>query len=161
MSKHKFQIDSTDKQILDLFMLNARTPITLIARKLKISGAAVHQRLKKMTDAGLIKGSTFSLSPQGLGYLSLAFVGIQVNLSTGKTHHEIFERIVNIPEVVECHSITGKYSYLLKIYAHSNEHLKKILVEKIQSIIEVTSTETFLSLEEGFNRNLPIESKLS
>lgn len=160
MSIHKFQIDSTDKKILDIFMSNARTPITLIARKLNLSGAAIHQRLKKLTDAGVVMGSKFSLSPQGLGFHSLAFVGIQVNLSTGKTHHEIFDRIVDIPEVVECHSITGKYSYMLKIYAHSNEHLKRILVEKIQSIIEVTSTETFLSLEEGFNRGLPIEAKL-
>lgn len=160
MSNSKFQIDSTDKKILDLFMSNARTPITLIARKLKISGAAIHQRLKKLSDAGVITGSKFCLAPQGLGFHSLAFVGIQVNLTTGKTHHEVFERIVDIPEVVECHSITGKYSYMLKIYAHSNEHLKRILVEKIQSIIEVTSTETFLSLEEGFNRGLPIEAKL-
>ncbi|WP_216663689.1 MULTISPECIES: Lrp/AsnC family transcriptional regulator [unclassified Lentimicrobium] len=157
MSKIKFQIDSMDKQILDILMENARTPITLIARKLKISGAAIHQRLKKLKDAGVITGSKFALSPQGLGYHSLAFVGIQVNLTSGQTHHQVFDMILNIPEVVECHSITGKYSYMLKIYAHSNEHLKKILVEKIQSIIEVTSTETFLSLEEGFNRGLPIE----
>lgn len=158
MSDQKFQIDTTDKKILDLLMENARTPITLISRKLKISGAAIHQRLKKLRDARLITGSKFCLSPQGLGFHTLAFVGIQVNLTTNKTHHEVFNRILNIPEVVECHSITGKYSYMLKIYAHSNEHLKRILVEKIQSILEVTSTETFLSLEEGFNRSLPIET---
>ena len=153
-----FQIDTTDKQILDLLMDNARMPITLISRKLKISGAAIHQRLKKLKDSKVITGSKFCLSPQGLGFHTLAFVGIQVNLTTNKTHHEVFNRILDIPEVVECHSITGKYSYMLKIYAHSNEHLKKILVEKIQSILEVTSTETFLSLEEGFNRSLPIET---
>lgn len=156
MKTKPFQLDSTDRLILQKLMKDARTPITLIARKLKISGAAIHQRLKRMSDAKVITGSKYCLSPRGLGYQSLAFVGIQVNLSTDKTHHEVFAKIVNIPEVVECHSITGKYSYMLKIYAHSNEHLKKILVEKIQSIQEVTSTETFLSLEEGFNRSLPI-----
>ena len=156
MKTKPFRLDPIDKQILQKLMQNARTPITLIARKLKLSGAAIHQRLKRMTDAKVIIGSRFCLSPRGLGYQSLAFVGIQVNLSTDKTHHEVFAKIVDIPEVVECHSITGKYSYMLKIYAFSNEHLKKILVEKIQSIQEVTSTETFLSLEEGFNRPLPI-----
>ena len=158
MSPKTFQIDLTDKTILDILIKDARTPITLIARKVKISGAAIHQRLKKLAEAKVVTGSKYCISPQGLGYQTLAFVGIQVNLTTEKTHNEVFERIVNIPEVVECHSITGKFSYMLKIYARSNEHLKRILVEKIQSIREVTSTETFLSLEEGFNRSLPIET---
>lgn len=156
MKGQKLNIDTIDKQILDILLDNARTPISLIARKTKISGAAVHQRLKKLTDSGVITGSKYCVSPLGLGYHTLAFVGIQVNLTSDQTHNEVFSKIVNIPEVVECHSITGKYSYMLKIYAQSNEHLKKILVEKIQSILEVTSTETFLSLEEGFNRGLPI-----
>lgn len=158
MSNKSFQLDLTDRQILKILMKDARTPITILARKLKLSGAAIHQRLKRLYEAKVIKGSSFNLSPEGLGYHSLAFVGIQVNLTTEKTHHQVFARIVDIPEVVECHSITGKYSYMLKIYAQSNEHLKRILVEKIQSILEVTSTETFLSLEEGFNRALPIDS---
>ena len=156
MSRKNFQIDQTDKRILEILIKDARTPITLIARKLKLSGAAIHQRIKRLADEKVVTGSRFCLSPVGMGYQSLAFVGVQVNLSTDKTHHQVFARIVDIPEVVECHSITGKYSYMLKIYAKSNEHLKKILVEKIQSIMEVTSTETFLSLEEGFNRPLPI-----
>jgi len=156
MKQHSFQLDQTDRFILQKLMKDARTPITLIARKLKISGAAIHQRLKKLADAKVITGSRFCLSPQGLGYQSLAFVGIQVNLTSDQTHHEVFDKIVNIPQVVECHSITGKYSYMLKIYALSNENLKKILVENIQSIPAVTSTETFLSLEEGFNRPLPV-----
>lgn len=159
MKDSKFQIDKTDKKILDLLLENARTPISLISRRLKITGAAVHQRLKKLSEAGVITGSKYCVSPAGLGYHTLAFVGIQVNLTSDHTHNEVFDKILDIPEVVECHSITGKYSYMLKIYAQSNEHLKKILVEKIQSILEVTSTETFLSLEEGFNRGLPIEAR--
>lgn len=156
MKVKSFQLDQTDRFILQKLMKDARTPITLIARKLKISGAAIHQRLKKLSDAKVITGSRFCISPRGLGYQSLAFVGIQVNLSSGQTHHEVFAKFVSIHQVVECHSITGKYSYMLKIYAHSNEDLKRILVEKIQSIPAVTSTETFLSLEEGFNRHLPV-----
>jgi len=63
----------------------------------------------------------------------------------------------SIPEIVELHNITGKYSFLLKIYAKSNEHLKNLLVDKIQSVVEVVGTETFISLEEGFSRSLPFE----
>ncbi len=104
-----------------------------------------------------ITGSQFTVDPKGIGYHTCAFVGIQVNLVKETTHQEVFQKISEIPEIVECHHITGKYSLLVKIFTHSNEHLKKILVEKIQSVREITSTETFISLEEGFTRQLPVE----
>ncbi|MEZ5197622.1 MAG: Lrp/AsnC ligand binding domain-containing protein [Bacteroidales bacterium] len=94
---------------------------------------------------------------QRLGYRTCAFIGIRVNLTKQTTHQEVFQRIMEIPEIVECHHITGKYSLLVKIYTRDNEHLKQILVEKIQSILEITSTETFIALEEGFSRQLPVE----
>ena len=89
--------------------------------------------------------------------MTTAFVGVQVNLTSTHTHEEVYQKITKIPEVVECHHTTGKYSLFLKIYSMDNEHLKKILVTYIQSIPEVTATETFISLEEGFSRQLPIE----
>jgi len=68
----------------------------------------------------------------------------------------VFNKIMKIPEIVECHHVTGKYSLLAKIYTYNNEHLKQIIVEKIQSIVEITATETIISLEEGFTRQLPV-----
>ena len=68
-----------------------------------------------------------------------------------------YEKILKIPEIVECHHVTGNYSLLVKIYAKTNEHLKDIIVKQIQSIVEITSTETIISLQEGFTRQLPIE----
>ena len=69
-----------------------------------------------------------------------------------------FKKIKQIPEIVECHHISGKYSLLIKVYTRNNEHLKKIIVEQIQSIPEISFTETFISLEEGFDRQLPAKS---
>jgi Lrp/AsnC family transcriptional regulator for asnA, asnC and gidA len=89
--------------------------------------------------------------------MTCAFIGIQINLNTISTHEEVFDRIKKIPEIVECHHITGKYSLLIKIYTRNNEHLKQLIVEKIQSIPEITFTETFISLEEGFTRALPVD----
>jgi len=90
-----------------------------------------------------------------MGYPTLAFIGLQMNLETTTTHIDVFNRIKEIPEIVECYDITGKYSLFIKVYAKSNEHLRKIIVGKIQSIKEVTATETFICLEEGFKRQLP------
>lgn len=155
--KTNVQIDSLDRRILNLLLTNARSPYLEIARQCGVSGAAIHQRIQKMSEDKLISGSGIRINYRKLGYLSCAFVGIQVNLTHEKTHEEVFQKISQIPEIVECHHITGKYSLLVKIYSKSNEHLKQILVEKIQSIREITSTETFISLEEGFLRDLPVE----
>jgi Lrp/AsnC family transcriptional regulator for asnA, asnC and gidA len=155
--KHTIHIDSLDRRILNLLLENARSPYLEIARQCGVSGAAIHQRIQKMTEDGLITGSGIRINYRHLGFFSCAFVGIQVNLTHEKTHEEVFRKISRIPEIVECHHITGKYSLLVKIYSKDNEHLKQILVEKIQSIREITSTETFISLEEGFQRDLPVE----
>ena len=151
-----FKLTDLDKEILSIISNDAKMPFIEIARHCNVSGAAVHQRIQKMENSGLICGSQFNISPKHLGYMTCAYIGIQVNLTNTKTHNEVFNKISDIPEIVECHHITGKYSLLLKVFAKSNEHLKKIIVERIQSILEVTSTETFISLEEGFGRNLPV-----
>ncbi len=157
MANH-FHLDSLDKRILKILMKNARIPFLEVARQCGVSGAAIHQRVQKMIDEGVIAGSQFIVNPKMANYLTCAFVGIQVNLTKETTHQEVFRQISEIPEIVECHHITGKYSLLVKIYTKNNEHLKRILVEKIQSILEITSTETFISLEEGFTRQLPVEN---
>jgi len=155
--EEKFRIDSLDKRILSILMKDARVPYLEVARKCKVSGAAVHLRIQKMLDAGVITGSQFNVSTIGLGFVTQAFIGIQVNLTSTRTHDEVYDKISHVPEVVECHHTTGKYSLFIKITAKSNEHLKRIIITKIQSILEVTATETFISLEEGFNRQVPID----
>jgi Lrp/AsnC family transcriptional regulator for asnA, asnC and gidA len=152
-----FYLDSLDKRILSILIRDARTPYLEIARQCKVSGAAIHQRIEKMKENRIIAGSQINLDSKGVGYHTCAFIGIQINLTTRRTHEEVFEKIRQIPEIVECHHISGKYSLLVKIFTKTNEHLKKIIIEKIQSIPEITFTETFISLEEGFTRQLPVE----
>lgn len=155
-----FHFDTLDRRILKHLMEDARTPFTEIARKCKVSGAAIHQRVARMTEAGVIAGSHFKLNATSLGYTTCAYVGIQVNLLSTSTHDEVFRKIEQIPEIVECHHISGKYSLLVKIYTHNNEHLKEIIVEKIQSIAEISFTETFISLQLGFERDLPVSKQI-
>jgi Lrp/AsnC family transcriptional regulator for asnA, asnC and gidA len=151
-----FHLDSLDQKILSILTKNARIPFLEIARECNVSGAAIHQRIQRLIDSKVVEGSQFILSPRGMGYNTCAYIGIQVNLTSVSTHEDVFSKIIRVEEIVECHHITGKYSLLIKIYARNNEHLKQLIVEKIQSILEVTYTETFLSLEEGFSRQLPI-----
>lgn len=155
--ENNLQLDTLDKKILTYLTQDARKPYLEIARECNVSGAAIHQRIQKLYESGIIKGSQFNLNPKGLNYHTCAFIGIQVNLISTSSHEEVFKKITDINEIVECHHISGKYSLLVKIYTHNNEHLKRIIIEKIQSIPEIVSTETFISLEEGFFRQLPID----
>lgn len=153
----KLHIDTLDKRILTLLMKDVRMSFVEVARQCNVTGSAIHQRVQKLIENGVIDKKSYRLNPKAMGFFTLAYVGMQINLVKQRTHEEVFNHIKSIPEVVECHNITGKYSFLLKIYAHSNEHLKELLVEQLQSVVEVVATETFISLEEGFSRNLPVD----
>ena len=154
----RLQIDSLDKKILSFLMRNARMPFLEIARRCNVSGAAIHQRVNQLVANRIVSGSQFQVNPAGLGYGTCAFIGLVINLVSTSKHEEVFRRITRIPEITECHHVTGKYSLFVKIYAKNNEHLRKLITDHIQSIPEVTNTETFISLEVGFQRQLPVET---
>lgn len=151
------KLDSLDRRILKELEDDRRIAVSEIARKCHLTGSAIHQRINKLIENNIIDPHTYAPNKKALGYNTLAFVGVQINLIDKRTHLQVFDYLKSIPEVVELHNVTGKHSFLLKIYAKSNEHLKELLVKKVQSIIEVVATETFISLEEGFSRNVPIE----
>jgi len=151
------KIDSLDKRILSFLTRDARIPFLEIARKCNVSGAAIHQRVNQMLSNRIVSGSQFNVDPAGLGYGTCAFVGLVINLASLQTHEKVFKKISEVPEITECHHVTGKYSLFVKIYAKSNEHLRKLITDKIQAIPEITNTETFISLEVGFQRQLPVD----
>lgn len=146
----KYELDEIDRKILAYLIANARMPFLEIARECGISGAAIHQRFKKLEEAGIINGSRLVVSPKALGYDVCAFVGVQLNKPDLRS--KAIELLEYIHEVVECHFITGRNSMLLKMYCVNNDHLMDVIVKKIQQIPGVSHTETFLSLDEPFNQ---------
>jgi len=150
-----FQIDSLDKKILAIIKKNARTPFLEVGRACEVSGAAVHQRVQRLIKEGVIVGAEFILDPKKVGYLTCAYIG--VFLEKASLYKDVAKQLEQIPEIVECHYTTGNYSIFIKIYAKNNEHLRNILTEQLQSIQGIARTETFISLEESFRRQLPVE----
>ena len=129
----KTEIDGIDKTILRALMKDARTPILEIARVVGISGAAIHQRLRKLEGSGLISGSKFVINPKALGYTTMAFVG--VFLEKAKNNSDAIKQLKRIPQVLECHYTTGNWSVLIKILCKDNEHLMSVLNKEIQTIV--------------------------
>jgi len=151
---HKVQIDATDRIILSFLIKNARTPFLEIARSCGISGAAIHQRIRKLEDAGIISGSKFIVKPQAVGFDICAFVGIL--LDKGHIFDKVVQEIEKIPEIVECHFTTGTWSLLVKMYCVDNQHLMNVLVTKMQKIPGIARTETFISLDQAIDREFSI-----
>ncbi len=148
----EYVIDATDRKIIRILLKNARTPYLEIARICGMSGAAIHQRVNKLERAGIIAGSGITLSPEKLGYTSCAFVG--VFLEKAGLYHEVVNALKEISEIVECHYTTGNYAIFLKLYCKNNQDLMRVLNGQIQKIKGVSSTETFISLEQGIGREL-------
>ncbi|HPB06194.1 MAG TPA: Lrp/AsnC ligand binding domain-containing protein [Prolixibacteraceae bacterium] len=150
----KHQLDDIDLKILEIISKNARMPFKDVAVECGISRAAVHQRVNRMIEMEVIVGSGYHIDPKKVDYMTCTYIGIY--LDKGGLYETVTDNLKKIPEVVECHYTTGRYAIFAKVFARNNEHLKQILSEKIQKILGITSTETFISLEETFNREVPI-----
>ena len=150
----KVKIDGIDKKILRYLMKDARTPILEIARNIGISGAAIHQRLRKLEASGLMSGSKFIINPKIMGYTTMAYIGIY--LDKAMSNPQAVKELEKIPEVLECHYTTGDWSILIKVLCRDNEHLMQVLNREIQQIDGVSRTETFISLAQQIDRQITI-----
>ncbi|NBC83856.1 MAG: AsnC family transcriptional regulator [Bacteroidetes bacterium] len=151
---HDTLLDELDRKILSILSRNARKPFLEVARECGVSGAAIHQRVQRLTKSGVIKGSEFTFDPKKLGFQTLAYIGIYLENSV--MFNKVVQQLKNIMEITECHYTTGQYAVFVKVYAQNNEHLKNIIADKIQSIEGVSRTETFISLEELFHHHIPV-----
>ena len=153
-TKGSVHIDGIDKKILRYLMEDARRPILEIARNIGISGAAIHQRLRKLEKSGLLAGSKFVINPRVLGYTTMAYIGIYLDKAMSNPY--AVKELEKIPEVLECHYTTGNWSILIKVLCRDNEHLMHLLNKKIQQIEGVSRTETFISLDQQIDRQISI-----
>lgn len=148
------KIDKLDQKILEIISCNARIPFKDVATVCGVSRAAIHQRVQRLIESGVIIGSGYYINPKCLGYSTCTYVGI--TLERGSMYRDAVKELNKIPEIVECHFTTGAYTMLVKLYAHDNEHLMRLLNDRIQQISGVISTETLISLEQTINREVPV-----
>ena len=147
-------LDELDEKILKQIINNARTPFLEVARECGVSGAAIHQRVQKLTNAGVIKGSEFILDPEKVGYATCAFVGLFLISPT--SFDDVVKQLEKIPEVIECYYTTGQYDLLIKIFAKNNKDLLRIIHSELQPL-GLSRTETLMCFKEGFRKKLPID----
>ena len=148
-----FQLDSLDYKILQMLSVNARKPYLEIARECNVSGAAIHQRIQKLINMGVLQGSESLINPSSVGYDTCAYIGFF--LKDPSQFDQVIEKLKTIPEVVECHITTGQYDMFIKLFAKNNSDLMSIIHGKLQNL-GLARTETLISFKEVFKRQLPI-----
>lgn len=149
-----YEIDNVDKKILRYLQEDARMPYLEIARNLVVSGGTVHQRINRMVEAGIIKGSSIHLDEQRLGLDVSVLIGI--HLKSAKGNHKVVEKLKRYPEVTEAYFTTGNYALIAKITVESIKAFHEFLVEKLQSLEEIQSTESFICLDQPIARGVQI-----
>ena len=148
-----YHLDSVDKEIIYMLMDNAKTSLAHISKNVGISTTAVHQRIKKLEQAGIIENSISFLNPKKIGYKVDYYIGVY--LDQPKHYNNAIKTLKDVNEVVEAHYTTGNYTIFLKVLCRDNDHLMEIL-NKLQKLKGVTRTETIISLEQSINRQLKV-----
>src|SRR5688500_4374847 len=148
------QIDSTDVRIIEALIDDGRLAYSTLADQIGSSNTLVHQRVRKLKEIGILIKPTFLVSPEHAGYVTCAFVLIIVR--EAKQINDVIDALKEIPEVVSCVSIMGRYDLMVRLYAVNNRHLQDIVHDKLQAIPEVESTNTMVAFEVSFERQVKI-----
>jgi len=154
LENKQVELDGFDKLILNELMENANTPVASLAKQMGISATAVHQRIKKLEQSGLIDSTKSIINPSYLGYSTMAFAGVFMDKSS--SYSAVIKALKAIPEVVEAHFTTGNYGIFLKLQCKDNADLMAVLNQKIQQIDGVIRTETIISLEQPITRQIKV-----
>ena len=154
--KTNYHIDNIDLKILSILSKNAKMPYTEVAKKVLVSGGTVHVRMKKLENMGVVKGTRLQIDYAKLGYKMKLFMGIYLEKSY--LYRDAVRALKLIPEVIELHAITGKYTIFAKILCKDALHLRKVLDTRIHKVKGITRTESFLSIEESFKDVLSLNN---
>ena len=152
-----YHLDEIDRKILGFLIKNARMPFLEIARECGVSGAAIHQRVKKLELNGVITGSRLLVKPQALGLNVCAY--ISVTLSEANKYRAGIAASRATPQIVACHLATGRYYLPVTLYCYDNAHLMDIPLNKMQKIQYVQCTETPISHDNENERKVGAQQK--
>ncbi|MGB2079055.1 MAG: transcriptional regulator AsnC [Vibrio sp.] len=146
------RLDDLDRAILKTLIQDAKTPYAEIAKQHQVSPATIHVRIEKMRASGVIEGTKIEVNEKKLGYDVCCFIGI--NLKAARDYHTAIEKLSALDEVVEAYYTTGAYNIFVKLMCKNIEELQFVLIDKLQAIDEVQSTETLISLQNPIHRHV-------
>jgi Transcriptional regulators len=150
----KLNLDKLDLQIIQQMAEDAAISYADLGKRLFVSGGTIHVRIKKLEEAGVVKGTKLIVDIKQLGYDVIAFLGIYLEKSS--LYDSVAKELEKIPEIVRLNYTTGNYSMFAEIVCKDISQLRSVLHDQLQKIKGIERTETFISLEESFSRNVKV-----
>ncbi|HRB30065.1 MAG TPA: Lrp/AsnC ligand binding domain-containing protein [Ferruginibacter sp.] len=150
----KFNLDKLDLQILEAMMQDGEISYAELGKKLFVSGGTIHVRIKKLEEFKIVKGKRLNVDLRQLGYDITAFIGVYLEKSS--MYDTVAEELKKIPQIVRLNYTTGNYSMFIEVVCKDINQLRYVLHDELQKIKGIERTETLISLEEGFIRNVPV-----
>ncbi|WP_018613136.1 Lrp/AsnC ligand binding domain-containing protein [Segetibacter koreensis] len=150
----KLNFDKLDYQIINEMMETAEISYADLGKKLFVSGGTIHVRIKKLQTMGIVKGTKLNVDLKAMGYDVIAFIGIYLEKSS--LYDAVVKELRKIPEIVRLNYTTGNYSMFAEIMCRDISQLRYVLHDELQKIKGIERTETFISLEESFRRNVVV-----
>ncbi|MBI2283137.1 MAG: Lrp/AsnC ligand binding domain-containing protein [Bacteroidetes bacterium] len=150
----KLNLDKLDFQIIQEMMEDAEISYADLGKKLFVSGGTIHVRIKKLEELKVVKGKKLSVDLKSLGYDVIAFIGVYLEKSS--LYDSVAKELKKIPQIVRLNYTTGNYSMFAEIVCKDIQELRFVLHDELQKIKGIERTETFISLEESFDRNVVV-----
>jgi Lrp/AsnC family transcriptional regulator for asnA, asnC and gidA len=150
----KLNLDKLDFQIIQEMMEDAEISYADLGKKLFVSGGTIHVRIKKLEELNIVKGKRLSVDLKSLGYDVIAFIGVYLEKSS--LYDTVAKELHKIPQIVRLNYTTGNYSMFAEIVCKDIQELRFVLHDELQKIKGIERTETFISLEESFDRNVVV-----
>ena len=147
-------LDKLDLQIIQAMMQDAEVSYADLGKQFFVSGGTIHVRIKKLEELGIVQGKRLAVDLKVLGYDIIAFIGIYLEKSS--MYDTVALALKNIPQVVRVNYTTGNYSMFVEIVCKDIQQLRFVLHDELQKIKGIERTETLISLEESFSRNMKI-----
>lgn len=152
-------LDELDRGLLVELQTNGRASTAELARRFALSGPGLQKRLNRLEERGAIVGYTALVSRQAVGLDLLCFVQVMLAHHRPESLKRFPARMQALPEVLECHYLTGEIDYLLKVVVADHDHLERFLFEKLMTVDGVDRVRTSIVLKEiKASTALPINS---
>lgn len=150
----KLNFDKLDLQIIQEMMVDADISYAELGKKLFVSAGTIHVRVKKLEEAKVFTGKRISVDLQKLGYDVIAFIGIYLEKSS--LYDAVAKELQKIPQIVRLNYTTGNYSMFAEIVCKDIQDMRHVLHDELQKVKGIERTETIISLEESFKRQIAI-----
>jgi len=142
------EFDDIDRAILRILQADGRVSNADLARQVRLSPPAVHARVRRLEEAGVIRGYVALMDHEALGFELLCLINISMERHRRKDIEQVRQAVQDMPEVLECHHLTGEFDYQLKVVVHNRKELEQFVIDRLSTIPGIAHIRTSLVFSE-------------